>query len=196
MFDTFIDGLHRRYAPLAERCAGSVADYAKRTLTVLEDIRENTDNPQFQEVRYPIFAQLNAANGRLRTIDVPQYEDWELDYIAVSVTGASTVTIRQGGFLLYANNFANPQTASDLGAVVRGGTQLQLAATADAEVTLIFVAEVPKKTGRANPRAVGEEQFAGLQGTEGGAEPERHLAVGLDMSENGGNSTIGTNNQR
>jgi hypothetical protein len=197
MFDSIIDSLHNRYAPLAQRCAGTVGNYADHCISLLRDIRDNTDNPQFQEARYPIFAQLNAGNARTRTIDVPQFQDWELDYIAVVPTAASIVTIRQGGFLVFANNYANPQTTTDVGAVVRGGTQLQVVATVDTEVTLIFTAQVPKEpTGRADGRSVGEEQFTGMQGTEGGAEPDRHFAVGLDMIEDGTRDIIGSNNNR
>jgi hypothetical protein len=195
MFDAFIDNIHSRYAPLIQRCAGSVNEYADSCLSLLRQIRDNTDSPEFQQARYPIFIPLNTGNNRTRTIDIPQFQDWELDYVAVVPSAASTVTIRQAGFLLYADNFPNSRTISDLGAVIKGGTQLQVVATVDTEVTLIFTAEVPTEPHSTNPRAVGEEQFAGLQGLEGGAEPERHLAVGLDMQADGTRDIIGHNNR-
>lgn len=196
MFDGLIDNLHQRYGPVVESCASHAQTFAERIEELLEQIRDNTHSTDFDTVRYPIFAVLNAGNNRTRVIDIPQFQDWELDYLAVVPGAASVVTIRQAGFLLFANNFATSQTQTDIGAVVTGGNQLQVTATADTEVTLIFTAQVSKPGKHANPRAVGEEQFTGLQGTEGGAEPERHLAVGLDMQADGTRDIIGHNNRR
>ncbi len=192
MIDNLIAGIQKELSPHAAKIAGECAIFADELVGVLNRIAENTDNAEFQQRRNRIYLTL-AANIP-QTIDVPQFEDWNLDLVAIVPSAASVVTIRQGGFLVYAESFAAAATKNQIGSVVQGGTQLSVNASVATELALVFLAEVPKKSRKARGR--GEESFLGRQDDFAGYEPERHLSPDNDMVQGGaGGIAVGTNNE-